>query len=38
MAPAKVKLMPEYGAELPLWLAEWWELDLDPELLDDLAN
>jgi hypothetical protein len=36
--PTQVKLMPEYGAELPLWLCEWWDLELDPELLDALAD
>jgi len=30
--------MPEYGVELPLWLCNWWDLNLDPALLDDLAD
>jgi hypothetical protein len=33
-----VKLRPEYTVELPLWLADWWELGLKPALLNDLAD
>ena len=30
--------MPEYSADLPLWLSDWWELGLNPELLNRLAD
>jgi len=33
-----VKLMADYGCELPLWGADWWELGLSGSLLDDLAD
>jgi hypothetical protein len=33
-----LKLMPDYGVELPLWGADWWQLGLSPRLLDDLAD
>lgn len=33
-----ITLMPEYGVELPLWGADWWQLDLPAELLDVLAD
>jgi hypothetical protein len=33
-----IKLMPEYGVELPLWGAEWWQLGLTTDLLNDLAD
>ena len=34
----KVTLMPEYGVELPLWGADWWELGPTRPLLDELAD
>jgi hypothetical protein len=30
--------MPEHGVELPLWGAEWWQLGLSADLLNDLAD
>jgi hypothetical protein len=33
-----ITLMPEYGVELPLWGADWWQLDLPPDLLDEPAD
>lgn len=30
--------MPEHACELPLWLANWWELGLSRTLLMDLAE
>jgi hypothetical protein len=33
-----VKLMPDYAAELPLWHYHWWDLNLPPELLNELAD
>jgi hypothetical protein len=33
-----IKLMPEYGVELPLWGADWWQLGLATDLLNDLAD
>jgi hypothetical protein len=35
---AFVKLMPDYGCDLPLWHVEWWELSLSTPLLNDLAD
>ena len=34
----KVKLMPEYNVELPLWGCSWQRLGLDASLLDRLAD
>lgn len=30
--------MPEYSVELPLWISDWWELGLSPDLLNQLAD
>jgi hypothetical protein len=30
--------MPEYSVELPLWWSDWWDLGLQPELLNRLAD
>lgn len=37
-AVRSVELMPDYGCELPLWQADWWELSLSTSLLNDLAD
>jgi len=36
--PRVVKLMVDYGCELPLWPAAWRALALSPALLDALAD
>jgi hypothetical protein len=33
-----ITLMPEYGIELPVWGAGWWQLGPPTDLLNDLAD